>query len=184
MARILVDLDGVVVNYDFPKALKEVLDFEIESNEDITTYDLTAALGIPSTAVGFLFYTLNKKRLEKEELIEGAQSTLTALAVDHRIVINTKRLKYCSMQTLREWLVKNKIPYHAIVMDKVSLVCDYQIDDNVSKLVENPDAKTRLLFSQPWNLGCKDVGRLLHRVRSWAEIRQIIKEETKRDAPE
>ncbi len=167
--RILVDLDGTIVTYDFPKIVKNFFGVDLDS-QSIFAYDLADVLGVSPKEIDEMF---KEQVYGKPNFIEGALETLREWeAKGYKISIFSNRVKFMEYWGLVQWLIEYKIPFLEISdgLDKY----DVHIDDSPSKLaVTNSDVK--LLYTQPWNKRCLDIQKQLTRVENWQEIRMIIK---------
>ncbi len=171
VVRICVDLDGCVVYYDFPTLVKKHFGVDIES-KDIYAYDLPDVLGVSQEEIDLMFF---EQVYGKPNFIEGAIETLKEWKSKlWKIIIYSNRVKYMSRDGLARWLIDYQIPFTDI--DGGLGEYDVQIDDRPSKL-ENCDSKLKLLYTQPWNLGCLNIKHNLVRVNDWQDVRQAVNKE-------
>ena len=173
---ILVDLDGCVCQYNFPKIIKKHFGVVV-SAQMIHCHSIEDALGVSRASVEKMF---NEEVHEPPRLIRGAQDALASLVLaDHDVGIYTNRLYFVTQEELERWLYENGIPYTSIITGKtLPNYVHAHIDDSPGKLMDVQEATTvkhSLLFNQPWNKQCKNVTGELQRVRGWAEIRELIK---------
>ncbi len=167
--RLCVDLDGVVVQYDFPKIVKDFFGVDLLS-KDIFAYDLADVLGVAPALINDMF---KEQVFGKPNLVEGAIDTLREWqSKSWEIIIYSNRVKYMSYKVLEEWLFFYGIPFTDIDGGKGEY--DYHIDDSPSKHMENNN-RVKLLYDQPWNKRCLNITGELIRVSDWARIRDIIK---------
>ncbi|MFH1231117.1 MAG: hypothetical protein V1709_06425 [Planctomycetota bacterium] len=166
--KIIVDLDGVVVRYDFKALVWEYFRIDIEE-KSIFAYDLPDVLGVAPVMINTMF---KKQVYGKPNFIEGALDTLTEwLFGRHEILIYSNRVKYMQREGLEKWLVKWQIPFSYI--DDGYGKYDVHIDDSPGKLMAT-DSKVKLLYTQPWNERCLNITKTLIRIRNWKEIRNYV----------
>jgi len=172
--NILLDIDGVVCAYNFPKLIKRWFGLDIQQS-DITTYRLEECLGLPTKDIDQMFDT---EVACSPEFIPGAQEAIQRLSKDHLLFIWSHRLKHTTKDELEEWLLDHMIPFAEVLEEgqvKGGRLFDYFIDDSPDKLLSlNGSVKHKILFDQPWNRSCKNIMGLLKRVYSWQEIEEII----------
>lgn len=166
--RILVDVDGVICEYQFNKIVKHFFGVDI-SKWQIYAYDLADVLGVAPVMINNMF---KEQVYGKPTFTEGAMETLNEWHKKHSIVIYSNRIKYMGGIGLVEWLTKYKIPFEGIDMNGTGTY-DYFIDDSPAKL-QSVDSKVKLLYSQPWNIHCFNLIGNLRRVHSWEEIRKEV----------
>ncbi len=164
--NLLLDLDGVVVEYDFPKLVKDFFHVDLISKYMIYAYDLADVLGVTSIAIDTMF---REQVWGEPHFIDGALEVLREL--DYEIVIFSNRLKYMGRFELTKWLIDWQIPFNSICEEGEGQY-DIQIDDRPSKL-RDTNSKLKLLYSQNWNLQCLNIERALKRVYNWQEIKEI-----------
>ena len=166
---LCLDLDGCVVEYDFPRIVKEYFGVDL-SPEKIFAYDLADVLGVSNDEINNMFYD---QVWGEPQFVEDAIPTLKGwLDKNYVIGILSNRVKYMNIDGLIRWLTHYSIPYSFIIV-KTGAKFDFHIDDSPAKLM-SVDAKTKLLYNQPWNKRCLNVKRELKRVKNWQEIREII----------
>jgi len=166
--RVLLDLDGVVVSYDFASLVWDKFHVRIDPTR-IFAYNLADVLGVSSKEINDMFHT---------QLWGNPQFNDDALEVlsdwnskGYEIVIYSNRVKYMGEFGLAKWLIENKIPYSRINGGEGNY--DFHIDDRPEKLCDT-DSKVKLLYSQPWNLLCLNIKRKLTRINSWQEIKEVV----------
>jgi 5'(3')-deoxyribonucleotidase len=165
---ILVDIDGVIVEYDFKALFKKYFNADLPVN-GIFAYDLADVAGVSPIEIDEMF----KEQVWGEpQFIDGAMETLTAWKGKHTIGIISNRLRYMSLLDLTNWLLKYKIPFD-FVLNTTPPPADYHIDDSPAKLMK-AGAKHKLLFTQEWNKRCLNITGELKRVTDWGEIRGKI----------
>ena len=166
--KILLDLDGVVIQYDFPKIVKDFFGVDL-SAQDIFAYDLADVLGVSKAGIDLMF---KKQVYGKPNFIKGALETLKEWeAKRYKLAIFSNRVKYMGTDKLQLWLKEYQIPFTYISDGEDRY--DYHIDDSPTKLM-GTDSTVKLLYTQPWNLRCLDITKSLKRVNSWEEIRAIV----------
>jgi len=168
MMRLCVDLDGCVVQYDFPKIVKNFFGVDL-SSKAIFAYDLADVLGVAPALIDTMF---KEQVFGKPNFIEGAVDTLKEWkAKGYELAIFSNRVKYMGEDGLGKWLKKWKIPYSYLTSGQIPY--DVHIDDRPAKLMAT-DSKLKLLFDQPWNKGCLNIQGKLERAYNWAEVRKIV----------
>uniref|UniRef100_A0A6H1ZZT6 5' nucleotidase n=1 Tax=viral metagenome TaxID=1070528 RepID=A0A6H1ZZT6_9ZZZZ len=175
LRNILVDIDGVVAQYNFPKILKEHFGVEV-SNLDVQLYSLEDCLGLPSKQVMDMFSIV---AFEPPNLIRDSISSLRKLIVeDWNVCIYSNRVHFMGKKGLEDWLSKYGIPYSVVLNgDSLPSYVSIAVDDYPSKLLklsEDTTVRKLLLFSQPWNDGCLDLLNMFTRVNNWAEVMEEI----------
>ncbi len=162
--KLLVDLDGCVVQYDFPKLIKKYFGVELPQ-KSIFAYDIADVLGVSHKSVDDMF---REQVYGKADFIDGSLEILKKWPKKHEIVIYSNRVNYMGEVGLAKWLVENKIPFNGI--DVIgSEEYDFHIDDSPAKLM-GTKSLFKLLYNQPWNERCLDIIECLQRVYSWEEI--------------
>ena len=166
--RLLVDLDGVVVTYDFAKIVWDTFHVRIDASK-IRAYNLADVLGVSSKRIDEMFHD---QVWGKPQFNESALEVLKEWKTKYIIAIYSNRIKYMGHRGLERWLLEWQIPFSAI--DTYG-TAEYfaHIDDRPEKLCDT-DSKVKLLFNQPWNQECFNIEGKLTRVYSWQEIREII----------
>ncbi len=168
--RILVDIDGVICTYDFPKIVKNFFGVDL-SPQAIFAYDLADVLGVAPSLIDLMF---KEQVYGKPNFIDGALDTLREWeSKGYEIGIMSNRVKYMGQMGLVTWLVDNEIPFSGT--DRTGLDnYDFHIDDSPAKLAST-NSKVKLLYTQPWNLRCLNIENKLTRVNSWEEIKSIVR---------
>jgi len=167
--RILLDIDGVVVSYDFADLVWQKFHVRIDPSK-IFAYNLSDALGVSSNAIDEMFHD---QVWGKPDFISGALSVLNDWkSKEYEIVIYSNRVKYMGYDKLARWLIDWGIPFSGI--NGGQGLYDYHIDDRPEKL-RDARGKFKLLYTQPWNLQCLNIENELIRVNNWDEIKDIVK---------
>ena len=167
--RLLCDLDGCIVTYDFTALVKNFFGVEL-SPKDIYAYDLADVLGVSPKEIDKMF---KEQVYGKPNYIENALDTLNEWKTKgYEIIIFSNRVKYMGYEGLARWLIKWGIPFNGL--DGGQGNYDVHIDDSPSKLMET-DSKVKLLFNQPWNERCLNITGRLERVYNWNEIKDKVK---------
>ena len=166
--RILVDVDGVIVSYDFTDLVWEKFHIRINPHH-IFAYNLADVLGVTSKAIDEMFFD---QVWGKPEFIKGAIETLSEWKSKYEIVIYSNRVKYMGYDGLTRWLIDSGVPFSGITGGQGFYA--FHIDDRPKKLCDT-NSSVKLLFTQPWNLRCLNIENRLTRVNSWQEIRDIVK---------
>ena len=168
--QILVDIDGVICKYDFPKIVKSFFGVDL-SSQAIFAYDLADVLGISPTLINTMF---KEQVYGKPDFIDGSLDVLKEWkSKDYEIAVFSNRARYMGDFGFAKWLIDNQISFDGIdVVGSGSY--DYHIDDSPSKLAAT-DSKIKLLYTQPWNKRCLDIKKQLARVSSWDEIKDIVR---------
>ena len=166
--RLLCDLDGCIVTYDFTALVKNFFGVEL-SPKDIYAYDLADVLGVSPKEIDKMF---KEQVYGKPNFIEGSLDTLNEWKTKgYEIIIFSNRVKYMGYEGLARWLIKYQIPFNGL--DGGTDTYDVHIDDSASKLMAT-DSKLKLLYSQSWNERCLNITGSLQRVSSWEEIRETV----------
>lgn len=167
--RILVDIDGVIVSYDFQALVWEKFHVMIDPRK-IFAYNLADVLGVSSEKIDEMFCD---QVWGLPNFNDGAVEVLSEWkSRGYEIVIFSNRVKYMGYKGLAGWLVDYKIPFSGIDDGQGEYFA--HIDDRPEKLC-NTNSKIKLLYSQPWNLECFNIENNLIRVRDWQEIKEVIK---------
>ena len=165
--RLLLDIDGVVVKYDFVGLVKRYFGVDIETKA-IFAYNLADVLGVSSKEIDNMF---QEQVWGKPIFMDNALDTLTEISKIYEIIIYSNRIKYMGEMGLAKWLIENHIPFEGI--DYGQGEYDFHIDDRPEKL-EDTDSIIKLLYTQPWNKGCLNIQKNLIRVNSWFEISNVV----------
>lgn len=167
--RVLLDVDGCLCEYNFPKLVKSFFGVDI-SKFSIYAYDLADVLGVSPAEINTMF---QEQVYGKPHFTSGAMETLLEWAkLGYEIAIFSNRIKYMGERGLVEWLVKYGIPFSGIDVLGTGNY-DYHIDDSPAKLMAT-NSKIKLLYDQPWNKGCLNITKSLVRVMNWAEVKGIV----------
>jgi len=172
--NIICDLDGVVIEYDFPTLIGKYFGVRI-AQKDIHAYSLEDCLGVGSDVVREMF---SKEVHNKPLFVPGAINALTYfMSRDWQVYILTNRLYFMSEEALERFLDLYCIPYTGIINGEIPDYASFHIDDSPQKLMDTRE-RTRighsLLFSRLWNKKCKNITGELERVRNWKEIKERI----------
>ncbi len=168
MMRLLIDLDGVVVTYDFPKIVKDFFGVDL-STQAIFAYDLADVLGVAPAIIDTMF---KEQVFGKPSFIYGALETLKEWqSKGYELIIFSNRVKYMGYERLMNWLIDWGIPFDKI--DGGQEKYDFHIDDRPAKLMST-DSKVKLLYTQSWNVRCLNITGKLNRVNSWDEVKRIV----------
>ena len=166
--RLLIDLDGVVVQYNFPKIVKDFFGVSVEKYA-IFAYDLADVLGVAPAIIDTMF---KEQVFGKPNFIEGALETLKEWqSKGYELIIFSNRVKYMGYERLMDWLIDWGIPFDKI--DGGQEKYDFHIDDRPAKLMST-ESKVKLLFDQPWNRKCHNITGKLKRVFTWKDIKREI----------
>uniref|UniRef100_A0A6M3KY94 5' nucleotidase, deoxy (Pyrimidine), cytosolic type C protein (NT5C) n=1 Tax=viral metagenome TaxID=1070528 RepID=A0A6M3KY94_9ZZZZ len=171
MKNILVDLDGCVAQYDFPKLIKKYFGVAVQPM-DIWCYSIADSLGLPSGEVHQMFEVESQ---EEPNFIEGAVETLEKLLVrDYKVLIYSTRTSIMGRYNLDTWLRKWNIPFSTIITDyTLPLLIEAYIDDWPAKLLHVDsmvEVGKLILFVQPWNFRCHDLLNKFTWVDEWSQI--------------
>lgn len=172
---ILMDLDGTICQYDFPKLLEKYFHCSIP-NGDIYAYALEDVLGVTPAEIAKMFKV---EVYNRPCLIEGAISTINSfISKDYQVGIYSNRIHYMSMVELEDWMEAYGIPYsYVATKDDLPDYVYAHVDDNPSKLMELTEltkVKYSILLNQPWNNKCLNITGKLQRAMNWQEVRNII----------
>ncbi len=166
--RICVDLDGVVVQYDFPTIVKNFFGVDL-SSQAIFAYDLADVLGVSPVLINTMF---KEQVYGKPNFVEGAVEILQEWkSKGYELIIFSNRIKYMGVTSLQSWLEYYGIPFDRIDGGEESY--DFHIDDSPAKLMAT-NSKVKLLYNRPWNERCLNITGALERVYNWNEIRKKI----------
>jgi 5'(3')-deoxyribonucleotidase len=165
--RLLLDIDGVVVKYDFVGLVKKYFGVDIKP-ESIFAYNLADVLGVSSREIDNMF---QEQVWGKPVFMEKALDVLNDIKYIYEIIIYSNRIKYMGEYELIKWLAMNEIPFEGIDygLDKY----DFHIDDRPEKL-EDTNSTIKLLYTQAWNVGCLNIKHNLKRINDWDEIRREL----------
>mgnify|MGYP001608251789 CR=1 FL=1 len=167
--KLCIDLDGCVVQYDFPKIVKDFFGIDL-SAKMLFAYDLADVLGVAPALINTMF---KEQVFGKPNFIEGAIDTLTIWeAKDYELYIFSNRVKYMGVEGLRSWLIEWQVPFTNIEDGRGEY--DVHIDDSPAKLMST-NSKVKLLYSQPWNIRCLNITGELKRVYNWGEVSNLVK---------
>lgn len=177
MSSILVDLDGVVLDYAFPKAIKKHFGATVTLDK-VTSYSIQDVLGISTAQLQVMFEGACS---QEWNYTKDAKATLQRLAKAHKIYLYTDKWNFMGYSSLRARLLDEGIPFERVYKKrnlpyKLSHEIDYYIDDRPTDLLDTilPNVKAKLLFDQPWNRACLDINHTFTRVHSWKEIEELI----------
>lgn len=175
MKNLLIDIDGVICQYDFARLTKQYFGVEVP-NTDVFTYSLEDSLGLPRKAVSDMFA---KEVFAEPNLIPGAVRHLELfLGKGYAINIYSNRLYWMTQEELGDWLDKWGIPYTDVINGgQLPSYIHAYVDDSPSKLLgvdEQTVVKHLILFTSPWNKHCLDILGKFERAKNWNEIRRII----------
>ena len=165
--RLLLDIDGVVVKYDFAALVKKYFGVDIEP-KDIFAYNLADVLGVSSEEIDNMF---QEQVWGKPIFMGNALEVLNEIEQVYEIIVYSNRVKYMGEFDLAVWLIDNEIPFDGI--DNGQGKYDFHIDDRPEKL-EDTNSSVKLLYSQPWNEGCLNIKNNLIRVKNWEGIRDYV----------
>lgn len=178
------DIDGVVIDVVTPllKILADQYGYTGFTAEDITEFDLTAALGVPETvvreAVGLL---LDQPLAVRAQPYPEATETLAALCLQEPLVFITARHR----ADLTRELLASALPHLPAHRYEVVATGDpfrklewlrthgrtYLVDDHLETCRQLARAGLRpILFDQPWNRHDHD----LFRVKGWPDLARIF----------
>uniref|UniRef100_A0A6M3JVC9 5' nucleotidase n=1 Tax=viral metagenome TaxID=1070528 RepID=A0A6M3JVC9_9ZZZZ len=165
--RFLLDIDGVVVKYDFVGLVKRYFGIDIEPKA-IFAYNLADVLGVSSKEIDDMF---QEQVWGKPVFIDNALDTLNEISKIYEIIIYSNRIKYMGEFELVKWLIDNQIPFEGV--DYGQSEYDFHVDDRPEKL-EDTNSSIKLLYTQPWNVGCLNVKNNLIRVNNWQEVIEYV----------
>jgi 5'(3')-deoxyribonucleotidase len=169
MEKLLIDIDGVIVSYDFPKIVKSCFGVDL-SSKAIFAYDLADVLGVAPFLINNMF---KEQVYGAPQFNEGALKALNKLHDEYELVIFTNRLKYMTELELVSWMSKNQIPFRGISKDGSGEYFAH-IDDSPAKLAST-NSMFKLLFNQPWNEKCLDIKDQFLRIYSWKDIDRFLR---------
>ncbi len=165
--RLLLDIDGVVVKYDFIGLVKRYFNVDIEPKA-IFAYNLADVLGVSSKEIDNMF---QEQVWGEPVFMDNAFDVLNEIKQIYEIIIYSNRIKYMGEAGLVKWLVDYQIPFEGV--DYGQGVYDIHIDDRPEKL-EDTISSVKLLYTQPWNEGCLNIKNNLKRIYNWYEIRHEL----------
>lgn len=175
MAKIAVDIDGVVAKYDLEKIVYHHFGVSV-SQEAFHFYSIEEYLGVPTEMVAEMFcYAATQ---EPKFIVDSREILSSLIEEGHEIHICSNRPKFCGGKVqMRRWLKDYGIPFTELHGKALPFHMDYYVDDYVMALIGQRDtADNLLLFAQPWNENCLNVLWLYHRVLGWAEVKKFIEE--------
>lgn len=172
------DIDGVIS--DFVAAFCDLTKKKYNvclKESDIYCHDLNLVLGITKNERNELIKETLKEDLK---LNDGSKEIITKLwAEGHKIYLLTARYA-SSIETTKEWLKKNGIPYTELFQLKegeknnTNLKLDLIVEDCLQDALEwSPKVTNILVYDHPWNKTLNVKG-LIKRVYSWKEIYQEV----------
>lgn len=167
--RLCLDLDGCVVEYDFPKMVKNFFGIDL-SPTAIFAYDLADVLGVAPALINTMF---KEQVYGKPNFVPGAIETLREWKPEYELIIYSNRVKYMGYEGLVRWLIDWQIPFNGIDGGQGSY--GVHIDDSPAKLMST-DSKIKLLFDRPWNRRCHNITGELIRVINWEGVRTYVRE--------
>ena len=166
--KLCIDLDGCVVQYDFPKIVKNFFGIDL-STQAIFAYDLADVLGVSPILINTMF---KEQVFGKPNFIDGAIDILREWkSKGYSLIIFSNRVKYMGFDGLIKWLIEWQIPFTRI--EEGTGEYDYHIDDSPSKLMATR-SRIKLLYNQPWNEKCLNIKGELQRVYNWEEIKTKV----------
>jgi 5'(3')-deoxyribonucleotidase len=165
--RLLLDIDGVVVKYDFVGLVKRYFGVDIQPDA-IFAYNLADVLGVSSKEIDNMF---QEQVWGRPVFMDNALEVLKEIHQFYEIIVYSNRVKYMGEFELVKWLSDNQVPFDGIDFGQGKY--DFHIDDRPKKL-EDTDSSIKLLYTQPWNKKCCNIKKNLTRVNNWYEIRKQI----------
>jgi len=165
--RLLLDIDGVVVRYDFVGLVKRYFKVDI-GPKAIFAYNLADVLGVSSKEIDNMF---QEQVWGKPNFMYNALKILNEISQVYDIIIYSNRVKYMGELGLVKWLVDYQIPFEGV--DYGQGEYDLHIDDRPEKL-EDTKSSLKLLYTQPWNEGCLNIKNNLIRVNNWIDIKNKV----------
>jgi len=175
MKNLLIDIDGVICQYDFPRLTKQYFGVEVP-NAGVFTYSLEDSLGLPPKAISDMFA---KEVFAEPNMIPGAIQQLERfIDSGYAVLIYSNRLHWMTQEELGDWLDKWGIPYTDVINggQLPSYIHGY-VDDSPVKLLsvdEQTIVKHLILFTNPWNKRCLDILGKFERAKNWNQVRRII----------
>lgn len=173
-----VDLDGVV--YDFwavmgPWMIENGYVDETFLNVEPERWDFYAQLGLNQQQwFDLMTHALSEKRLwwNGPEMVGARDGLLDLVSAGHRIVLVTERalpgVEIASRIATYAWLVKRRIPHHALIIGpKRGLCLDIHIDDAPHIITQMKSENSLVVcYDHAYNRMFSDVPR----VRTWLEF--------------
>lgn len=175
MKNLIVDIDGCICRYDFPKLLNKYFGVAIP-NSGIFTYSLEDSLGVPPKMVEDMFAA---EVYNEPNMIPGARSALKGfISRGYDVLILSNRLHWMTVDELGDWLDTWCILYTDVIGDgELPSYVHAHIDDSPHKLLcvdEKTKVKHRILFTCPWNEQCLDILGKFERADNWKEVRRLV----------
>ncbi|MCX6748278.1 MAG: HAD hydrolase-like protein [Candidatus Pacearchaeota archaeon] len=190
--KIAVDLDDTLAD-----SVTSFIDFYNQKYkptlkyEDFTAYTLNEINGMPKEEENKILEEFdNSEYYDKIKPLKEAIEAIKELSKKHEIIVVTSRPEKFEKRT-RIWInkylpeIKNILfvrkVYHEIPKTKAE-VCreinaEVLIDDNLTHAHDCEKEGIRsILIDYPWNRDNMPNSKLIHRVKSWAEIIKIINE--------
>jgi len=165
--KILIDIDGVIVNYPFIETVKKHFGVDI-SGCIIYAYDLADVLGVDPIMINEMF---REHLWGKPDFIPCALETLNEWKDRYQLIIFSNRVKYMGARNLAQWMVDNKIPFHGIENGDGEYYA--HIDDSPAKLAST-NSTVKYLYHQRWNASCYDILQQFKRVFTWSELKEAL----------
>lgn len=173
--NLIIDVDGVICQYDFPTIIKKHFGVDIPKGA-IYTYSIEDALGVSSVDVGKMFQV---ETHAEPKLMPGAIKSLWQfLDSGFEVCLFTNRLNFMTVEELEDWLGKWEIPYSSILtpqtLPNYTHAC---IDDSPQKLMlvdSTINVKHPILFTGILNKRCLNITGRMIRAKNWKEVRKII----------
>jgi hypothetical protein len=168
---LIIDIDGVVCQYDFPNILKKHFGISVP-NDWICHYSIEDSLGIPTDEVHEMF---EKEVYSAPNIILGAVEALKRFIIkDYYVDIFSNRLSFMVVGELEDWLNQYGIPFSQVLTwEDLPSYAHAAIDDSPSKLLKidkEVSLGKMILFLQPWNQSCHDILNKFRWVENWKQV--------------
>ena len=174
MKNIVVDIDGCVCQYDFPRLIKKHFGMGILP-EWVWCYSLQESLGLPKNAVNRMF---EEEAYKDPAFLPDALRVLERMVQGNNVYILSHRENIMGRRDFKVWLGRHHIPHTQIISCKtLPSHVHVAIDDYPTKLLEvasKTNVEDLLLLVQPWNVQCRDLLNWFTWVESWKQIEEEL----------
>lgn len=169
--NLIVDVDGVIAEFDFPNLLGQYMGVRLPTAK-VNTFDLSNLLGVSKVAIKEMF---EAEVFNHQQIVIGASYYLRSfMQKGFDILIFSDRLQWMTKEELGDWLEEQGVPFSEVIdRDSLPSFAVAHIDDRPAKLMEvweTIKVNKLLLFDRPWNRRCMNITGRLTRVKNWKQI--------------